>query len=381
MPVRLPGWLAIGAAWALYLPLGWQYLFFLAGGALALAQLTRGRQLSALPRQPLFLLVLVFWGWMLLSAAWSSATPDEVGAHLWHYALPLLMAPLALVMQPHDARQALRHFVAASAVVALLLPLLLSDRITGNQRIEYSLLLALAAAFALIEGFAPALRRHARAPWLGCAAICIAGVALQDRRTGMLVLPLLLMAWVLARQRHWGRRLLLLALLGLAVLLAWQGSPMVRERFAQGVAELQQYRSQGPVETSLGMRLRMLESSGEMVRERPWFGHGVGAWRGLWERQGHRGELLQAHTTPHNEYLLIAVQGGAVALLLFLVALAGHGVAAWRSAGKGHVQALLVWVGFAFAALFNVALRDAKLALPLLMLGVLAWAAARPPRP
>lgn len=380
---RLPIWLPVGAAWALYLPLGVQYLFFLGSGLTALALLWRARRLAELAVHPLLRLALLFWAWMLLSATWSSAAPREIGAHLWHYSLPLWMWPLALLIEPRHARLALRHFIVVSVLVALLLPTLLAERVTGNQRIEYSLLLALATSFALIEALAPTLAVRWRALWLAAACVCIAGLALQDRRTGILALPLLLAVWVWARQKNWGRRLGLLALLVLATLLAWQTSTAVRTRFAEGVAELRSYQSQGTVETSWGMRLRMLEVSGEMVQERPWFGHGAGAWLGQWQQRVRGGaELLTAHTTPHNEYLLITVQGGGVALALFLVALAGHGVAAWRSAVNGigrSPHALLVWTAFAFAALFNVALRDAKLALPLLMLGALAWAASRKP--
>lgn len=377
----LPIWLPVGAGWALYLPLGLQYLFFLGSGLTALALLWRARRLTELLAQPLFRLALLFWGWMLLSAAWSSAAWREIGAHLWHYSLPLWMWPLALLVKPQHARLALRHFVVVSVLVALLLPTLLADRVTGNQRIEYSLLLALATSFALIEAFAPALTVRWRALWLTAACVCITGLALQDRRTGMLALPLLLAVWVWAQQKNWGRRLALLAVLALAMLLAWQTSASVRARFAEGVAELRSYQSQGAVETSWGMRLRMLEVTGEMVRERPWFGHGAGAWLGQWQQRVRGGgELLTAHTTPHNEYLLITAQGGVVALALFLVALAAHGLAAWRCAVRGSPQGLLVWAAFAFAALFNVALRDAKLALPLLTLGALAWAASREPR-
>lgn len=381
---ELPIWLPVGAAWATYLPLSWQYLFFLGSGLAAIVLLARAGHLIEACQATTFRLALAFWGWMLLAATWSAAAPREIGTHLWHYSLPLWLAVLTPVLAPAHARLALRHFIAVSAVVAVLLPTpLLAERITGNQRIEYSLLLALAAGFALIEAFAPALQRHRRAFWAGAAVVCTVGLALQDRRTGMLALPLLLGAWVWVRQRRWQRRLALLALLVLAAGLAWQASPSVRARFAEGVAELRQYQSQGAVETSWGMRLRMLEHTSDMVRDKPWFGHGTGGWLEQWRRRVGEGDaLLQVHTTPHNEYLLITVQGGAVALVLFLVALGAHGVATWRNAIAGdRPQAWLVWVAFGFTALFNVALRDAKLALPLLLLGALAWAAARDPAP
>ena len=49
---------------------------------------------------------------------------------------------------------------------------------------------------------------------------------------------------------------------------------------------------------------------------------------------------------------------------------------AWRSGQQGN-PALMVWTAIAWAALFNVVLRDATMAMPLLLLAGLAMAAGR----
>ena len=126
----------------------------------------------------------------------------------------------------------------------------------------------------------------------------------------------------------------------------------------------------------MGMRLRMVDVTLDMVRERPWIGHGAGSWPGLWRERVRGGELLQAHQTPHDEYLLVLQQGGAVGLALFLAAIALLLRAVWRRGPAGHA-ALLVGIGFVVAAVFNAALRDAKLALPLMLLGASAWARSK----
>lgn len=378
MPATAPAvalYAAYAAAWCLYLPLGLQYVAFL-GGTLAAGIATfRSGRIGTAVREPAVAVLGLWWLWMLSSALWSPAPVPQRAAALWHYALPLAMVMIAAWLPPEGARRALRHFVAISALGALLLPLGLGDRVTGNQRIVYSLLLALGAAFAALEAVdARALRE--RVAWVAAGLGCAAGLALQDRRSGVIVLPLLLLALAGLRQRSWLRRGALALAVAAGAVLAWQASPTLHARIEQGLAELREYRSQGDVETSMGMRLRMVEVTLDMVRERPWAGHGAGSWPGLWRERVRGGELLQAHLTPHDEYLLVLQQGGAVGLVLFVAAIALLLRAAWRRGPAGHA-ALLVGITFVVASVFNAALRDAKLALPLMLLGALAWARSK----
>ncbi len=376
MPAIPPAlYAAYAAAWCLYLPLGLQYLAFLAGTLAAGIATVRSGRIGTAWRDPVVLALGLWWLWMLLSAQWSPAPGSQRAAALWHYALPLAMVMLAAWLPPDGARRALRHFIGVSALVALLLPLGLGDRVTGNQRIVYSLLLALGAAFAALEALDARAHRE-RAAWVFAGVVCAAGLALQDRRSGVLVLPLLLLALAVLRQRSWLRRGALALAVAAGVAGAWFASPTLHARFEQGLAELREYRPQGDVATSMGMRLRMVEVTLDMVREHPWVGHGAGSWPGLWRERVRGGKLLQEHVTPHDEYLLVLQQGGAIGLALFVAAIALLLRAAWRRGPAGHA-ALLVGIGFVVAAVFNAALRDAKLALPLMLLGALAWARSK----
>jgi O-antigen ligase len=247
--------------------------------------------------------------------------------------------------------------------------------VQGNQRIAYSLLLALGGALALQQAVDAGPGRT-RVLLVVAAPLCLAALAEQDRRSGMLTAPLLLAVLTLAQPRMRGRRLRALALIGVVMLAVGLGSTNVRQRFAEGVAELQAYRASGPVDTSWGMRMRMFEVTGRLVQERPLVGWGVGSWAMLWRERVHGEAILTGHTTPHNEYLLLAQQGGAVALLLafalWLQALRGI-----RRRGAPALPALLVLAAITWAGAFNVVLRDAKFALALLALAMLSWAAAR----
>lgn len=386
---RAVGALAAAVAWVVYLPLGLQYLCLFVGGALAAHQLTVSRRWHELARWPLMQSLLALWLLLAVSAGWADAPRADVVSHLWHYGRLMLLPIMALACPPAAGRRGLQHFVVASVAVALLT---LADRLhglpasplwastldaNGNQRIATSLLMALGAALSLWLASDTARPPRQRLAWLLASVVVSLGLSLQDRRTGLVVLPLLLALLSFARQRSWWRRGLLVSGVVLLAMLAWQTSGSVRARFDEGLSELRTYRSTGEVATSWGMRVRMIDLTLDIVREKPVLGHGIATWLTLWRaRAGGGGALLEAQLTPHNEYLLIASQVGVVGLGIWLAALAAGMAQGWR-AGRAGDAALLAWVAIAAAGLFNVVVRDAKFALPLMLLAALAIAASR----
>ena len=389
-PAVPAAWLAF-AAWTPYLPVGLQYTGFLVAVLLATRALHRERRLASALRHPLHLAAALWWGWLALSALWSPAPARELVAHLWTYALMLGVAPLALAIRTADARRALGHFVAASALIGAaqlavtlgglapptLVPFVPFNGYGGNQRIAVSIGLALAlaiAAWSVLQ--APRGRDRT---WAAAAALaCLGGLLVQDRRSGLLLMPLLLAALAASRPVSWRRRTAGAGAVLALALVAAAAVPNVQQRFAEGWAELRAYAPQGPVQTSWGMRRRMAEQTWQMVAERPWAGHGAGSWTVLWRRRTDTTAGLAEHSTPHSEALLQATQGGLVALLLLARVAWRGGLGAWRR-GRAGQPALLLLTAAAAAGLFNAVLRDAKFALPLMILAALAWAASRTP--
>lgn len=380
--------LAVAGAWAMYLPLGSKYLVYLLLGAVSLGWISRTSQWRAALRSPLAAVPLAMWLMLALSATWSAASFDESWTSAWHYGRLLFMPFIAMACPPLAARKGMRHFVLASALVAGLTVLdrfhplpahaLWSSTVQalGNQRIATSLLLAIGVSFALVEAADLRTPVRQRLLWLAAAVFIAVALTLQDRRTGMVALPVLLAALALSRQRSWWRGTALLGGVVLLALLTWHQSDTVRARFAEGVHELRTYRSDGEIATSWGMRVRMIELTLQMVKDRPIAGHGLASWVGQWHQRAQGGgKLLEEQLTPHNEYLLIAEQAGLIGLLLWLAVLATYLRSAWQ-AGPDGSAALMVWVAIAWSAVFNVAVRDAKFALPLFLLSALALAAS-----
>lgn len=384
--------LAVLMAWSAYTTLGLVYTVLALALLLAGVDLGRQRRWPLIPLQPGFWPLVLLCLWLTLSSLWSAAPARVMAPHLWSYALLLLVPMVALVCPPDAARAGLRHFVWASACAALLvlgtrlgwLPVQLPwQRVVdagGNQRIATSLWLALGAVFALNQMLQTG-RQHVvqRLMSLAAALLCLLAVALQDRRSGMVLLLPLLASWAVLYQRTAWRRILVLATLTAAAISAWQLADGVRARFAEGLHELHAARTPETVNTSWGQRLYMLEITGSLVAQRPLIGHGLGSWPGLWAQKTPSGSELQKHSTPHNEYLLAAVQGGTPAVLLLLLALAARLRACWQ-AGLPGLPGLQLWLTVALGGLFNAILRDAKFELTLLLLAALATAVTRQDR-
>ena len=387
-PARLAGLAAAALALACFMPLGSKYLAYLASGAFTLLALRRAGRLHALRQAPGVPATLALCALMATSLLWTPAPLPFALAQLGVFALVLLAAAIARACPPDFAQRVLCSFgVIAAAVGALsvidhlaTLPASLwltsSIQADGNQRIVTSLLLALGAAISGVQALAATTRRP-RLLWAAAVLLALLGLASQDRRTGMVAVPVLLAVLLLARQRSLWRSVA--ALLGVVVLTlaAWQASPSVRARFDEGLREVQAYQSIDATKTSWGMRLRLTEHTLAMVREAPWLGHGMGSWRTVFVQRVEPGLLISTNTTPHNEYLLMTAQLGLAGLALWLWLLAAHLRHAWRS-GPAGFAALLAWTAVAWAGLFNVVLRDAKFALPLLLLAGFAGALARP---
>lgn len=389
-PGTLASVLIAACAWACFLPIGVKYLAFLGCGLACAVVLTRQRRWAELRRRPDLVAALAFWGFGLLSMAWSSASLRMMVTQLWLYGMLLVSPLIALACPPALARLALRQFAIASALVGCastlahfqLLPAgwqvwSSSIEAEGNQRIVTSLMLALGAALAVLHALSVVSdRRRERAAWLIAAALSTVGLALQDRRTGMVALPVLLAVLGLARLRSTAQRLGVI--LGIAALcgLAWQASPVVRAHLSEGLNEMRSYQSSDSVETSWGMRLRLAERTLQMVHERPVAGHGIGSWISQWQARVPPGLKISIHTTPHNEYLLVASQLGLIGIALLLWLLLGNAWRGWATGAVGHAQ-LLVWTAIAWTGFFNVVLRDSKFALPLLLLAGLAGAVTR----
>ncbi|MDW8371414.1 MAG: O-antigen ligase family protein [Geminicoccaceae bacterium] len=203
--------------------------------------------------------------------------------------------------------------------------------VNPNHFAAYVNLAVVAAAVLLLD----ALRAEADAPRLA-TALARAARAMLERQVGLtLLLALLLMASLASGSRggfvslvlasvilllvRFGRGTLLLAVLGLLVAL---GAALL---FTAGVPTLERLDELLPaseLEPGAGGRLAGFALAIEAWRQRPWSGHGLGAWPAVFHTLRDERFPLVQFDYVHNTWLELLLELGAPAFAALLVAFA-----------------------------------------------------------
>jgi hypothetical protein len=202
----------------------------------------------------------------------------------------------------------------------------------------------------------------ARRNWLALSLIVLALAFLSNifyvatSRTALVALPILLLLFGI---RQFPRRGLLMLLGGAVVVitLVWLSSPYLRERVTRVIDDVNNYSTN--FNTAVGLRLEFWRKSAQLVSEAPVIGHGTGSIRELFRQQASGGNPDNAVITnnPHNQILTVALQLGAVGVLVLFVMWCTH-LAAFRGPGLAAWIGLLVVVQNMIASLFNSSLFD-----------------------
>jgi len=178
-------------------------------------------------------------------------------------------------------------------------------------------------------------------------------------RTALVTLPLLLMAFALLHLRR-RTALIVAGAMVLAAVLLWTVSPHLRATIAKFRGDYEMSMQDKKV-SGMGSRLEYWRKSLGFVADAPLIGHGTGSIRGLFASvavDAHvdplRGEIV---SNPHNQTLSVAVQWGAVGVLILyalwfshLLMFRGDGLACWIG--------LLVVVQNMLSSLLNTHLFD-----------------------
>lgn len=130
-------------------------------------------------------------------------------------------------------------------------------------------------------------------------------------------------------------------------------------RLLEVTSEVQQY-EQSHASTSTGVRLEWYRKCIELIRERPLLGYGVGGLGTEFDKltNGETNAAGFKTSNPHNEYLLLTVQAGAIGLVLFLNLLIQVALGS-RSLDERSRNLLLGWfIIFVMGCLANSLLLD-----------------------
>jgi O-antigen ligase len=157
-------------------------------------------------------------------------------------------------------------------------------------------------------------------------------------RTALVTMPVMLAVFALLHLR-WRHIVIVGCVAALFGGLAWETSPKLRGTAATFLRDYELYQ-QHDTPTSIGLRLQFWQKSLKFFIEAPLIGHGTGSTQGLFELAvtGPRNVSAssQVIANPHNQTLNVAVQWGAIGVVLLyamwlvhLMLFRGEGLAAW----------------------------------------------------
>ena len=176
-------------------------------------------------------------------------------------------------------------------------------------------------------------------------------------RTALVTLPIMLAVFAFSYLRC---RTVIVATCAAAIVAAatWTASARLRTTVSTFISDYQHTKLQNNP-SGLGSRLEYWQKSLEFFRDAPVIGHGTGAIQGLFEEAavGETGAQAEIVKNPHNQTLNVAVQWGAVGILVLyamwlvhLLLFRGDGLVSWIG--------LLTVIQNVFTSLFNSHLFD-----------------------
>lgn len=266
-------------------------------------------------------------------------------------AIPVLLLLLAYPPRPMFWWAGLSVGAIAGATYALMefIPdSLIRPQAATSNPIHYGNVSMLLGILALCGLDWARLQAH-RYAWSGLLlAGCLAGIVgsvISGSRGGWLALPVCLIIMAIHHAKNHGRRhltvtlSLLFVLVGLAY--AIPHSP-VQQRVATVISELQKYKNDGDVSTSVGQRLVMWDTATELVKEHLWLGMGRTGYlqqKKVMLAEGKISKLVSDYTNAHSDYLDVLVKRGITGVLALLALLLLPLILFARTSHRGPVGA------------------------------------------
>lgn len=195
-------------------------------------------------------------------------------------------------------------------------------------------------------------------PWSWAVmAICLVDIMFLVQGRTVQGLLLLLVGLVLVM---WNRRIgWILALCALLVVppVLYLGASGIRHGIARFERDMDLYR-QGQVDTSVGLRLDFYKNSLALVKEKPLLGHGTGSFAAEYRRLTGYTEGNVATKNPHNDYLWMGVELGALGIVALLGLLGATLVQARRQARPERWTVIVLTISMALSTLANSLFTD-----------------------
>jgi O-antigen ligase len=226
-----------------------------------------------------------------------------------------------------------------------------------RRHITQNLFMAFGALLFLHHA-ATAPTRSRKWVWAVLSALAAVNVLfLVQGRTGYLVLAGLILL-VLVRRFRWKGVAAGLAVVVVSFASAYALSNSFHTRVELAISQAAAWRSDEAADSPIGVRLEFYRNTAQIIRAHPWLGVGTGGFEAAYDEH-IRGTGMTSTRNPHNLYLLVTAQFGAIGLAALLLLL----IQQWRCAAlltaPGHdLLARGVVLVFVLGGMFNSLIID-----------------------
>jgi O-antigen ligase len=213
-----------------------------------------------------------------------------------YYGTSILAAERSFLYRPSGGVNPMRYGAVSLALMAFSLNAILIFR-------EKTFCLKVLLVFACSLGLVACLLAQARGSWLA--------------------IPVLLLAYTIYLYRTGHPKFLMALVIGSVLLIAGASQTQVVQSRVQQLASNIDFYQKGISYTSVGSRLDMFKAAGILIKQNPFFGHGLNSYspKATEIRKstpGMSGEVGR-WANPHNEILQVMVEKGIIGLITLLL--------------------------------------------------------------
>ena len=306
---------------------------------------------------------LLLFAFFIVGLSYSSVSHIEALSMLPKYRELLFIPLLTAFLSTECSRYWAWNAFIISSLLILVISYLMYFRVMDlnhqgaaafKSRITHSVLISFFGFFCAHKAYIG--KAYQKLYWLVLIACVYNLFFIVDGRTGQLIAVSLTLLFAV---QHFTKRGLLLAVFigGLLMVLFLNYSDKAA-RINSGFSSTQSYLQAHPenAEASMGLRLTFWKNSLKLIAEKPLLGHGTGSFAKEYERIASSETMMAKN--PHNEFLMISVQLGAVGLLIYLGFLASQYYLSKRLPHQEKCLAQGLLLTLIITSLFNTPIMD-----------------------
>jgi len=310
------------------------------------------------------LLSFIFYLFLVLASLWSIGT--------WHDSFKMLsrihgylFAPLFYVafITKDSAKIFLKGFLlgATISVVLSILSWLFNQHILYGIRdnswvvfhghILHNAFLAVASAILLLAALSNQFSNLVRITAAVLYSLCLVDILfIVVGRTGQIIFVAISLMVLIYRFRL-RSIIFIVGILSLALPLLYF-SPAIRAGVSAYNSDMAKYHD-GDMQTSVGNRFVFHDVSMELVKHRPILGYGTGGFTAAYTSYANVHSIKELTTNPHRDILWVAVEGGIVAAILFVLTILAAIYESLKLSYYAKGASLIIIIGYLIASLQN----------------------------